>query len=114
MAQKKKSNKTGKGTGVDLLDREKEQNKIQKPSKYQVIFHNDDYTPFQFVAIVLMLHFRKNVDAAWAIANTIHKSGKGIAGGPYSKEIAETKVQQVVGYARQAGYPLLAEVEKVE
>ena len=113
MAQKKKIKK-GKGTGVDLLDREKENDKIQKPSKYQVIFHNDDYTPFQFVAIVLMTFFRKDVDSAWAIANTIHKSGKGVAGGPYSKEIAETKAYNVVDYARKAGYPLLAEAEKVE
>ena len=110
----KRKTKKGKGAGVDLLDREKDKNKIQKPSKYQVVFHNDNYTPFQFVAIVLITFFRKDVDTAWAIANAVHTSGKGVAGGPYSKEIAETKAHNVVDYARKAGYPLLAESEKVE
>ncbi len=113
MAQKKKLNRDS-GSGVDLLDKEKQKNKIQKPSKYQVIFYNDDYTPFQFVVLVLMSEFRKDVDAAWAIAQDIHEKGKGIAGGPFSKEIAETKSLGVVRFAKQAGYPLLAKSEKVE
>ena len=60
-----------------------------------------------------MMFYRKDVDTAWGIANNIHESGKGIAGGPYSKEIAETKVAQTIKYARSAGYPLLAEAEKI-
>jgi len=113
MAQKKKTNKKS-GSDVDLLDKEKEKNKIQKPSKYQVIFYNDDYTPFQLVAIILMTYFRKDADTALNIANSIHEKGKGVAGGPHSKEIAETKSAQVVNFARQAGYPLLAKSEKIE
>ena len=113
MSQKKKE-KNDCDSGVDLLDREKEKNKIQKPSKYHVVLYNDDYTPMQLVVIILMTFFRKDVDTAWNITNAIHEKGKGIAGGPYSREIAETKAEQVVNYAQSAGYPLLAKEEKVE
>ena len=113
MSQKKKE-KNDCDSGIDLLDREKEKNKVQKPSKYQVVLYNDDYTPMQLVVIILMTFFRKDVDTAWNITSAIHEKGKGIAGGPYSKEIAETKAEQVVNYARAAGYPLLAKEEKVE
>ena len=112
MSQKKK-NKKGSGSGVDLLDKQSSKNRLQKPSKYQVVFINDDYTPMQFVVITLVSIFRKNIDTAWAITNNIHEKGKGIAGGPYSKEIAETKAAKTVQYAKSAGYPLLAQVEKV-
>ena len=111
MTKKKKTSKNP-GMGIDLLNRTKDENKVQKPSKYQVVFHNDDYTPFQFVVIVLMTHFRKSAEQAWSIAQHIHEKGKGIAGGPYSKEIAETKAKQVINIAREAGFPLLATVEK--
>ena len=56
--------KTRKGDGVDLLDREKEQKKIMPPSKYKVGFHNDDYTPMDFVVIALISIFNKSpIDA---------------------------------------------------
>ena len=113
MSQKKKTDKKS-GIGIDLLDREKDKDKIQKPSKYQVVFYNDDYTPFQLVVVILITHFKKDIDTAWNIAHSIHEKGKGIAGGPYSKEIADTKTTHVVDYARNAGYPLLAKSEKIE
>ena len=74
--------------GVDLLD--KEGLRVQKPKKYKVVFHNDDYTPMDFVVILLAKVFRKNMDDAFSIMMSVHEKGKGIAG-VYSKEIAETK-----------------------
>jgi len=111
MTQKKKESKDC-DSGVDLLDRQKEKNKVVKPSKYNVVLLNDDYTHFQFVVIVLITFFYKDVDTAWNIASSVHEKGKGIAGGPFSKEIADTKSAQVIDYARQSGFPLKAIVEK--
>tara|TARA_A100001515_G_C4490465_1_gene183134 strand:- start:83 stop:421 length:339 start_codon:yes stop_codon:yes gene_type:complete len=109
----KKSKKTpGGGSGVDLLDKQQDKQKLQKPSKYNVVFHNDDYTPMQLVVIILMTFFRKDVDSAWGVTMDIHEKGRGIAGGPYPKGIAETKAEKTVSYARQAGYPLKATYEK--
>ena len=57
---KKKKDKKSEGPGVDLLDREKEKQKLQPPSKYQVVFYNDDYTPMDFVVIVLLDVFHQS------------------------------------------------------
>ena len=96
MSKKKKSS-SGAGSGTDLLDNEKAKNKVEPPSKYQVVFHNDDFTPMGLVSAIL-----------------IHKKGKGIAGGPYSKEIAETKALQATDIVRSLGFPLLAKEEKID
>ena len=113
MSKKKKIKKTS-DIGIDLLDKDKNKDKIQKPSKYQVILHNDDFTPMELVVIILMTFYKKTTDEAWIITNQIHNSGKGIAGGPYSKEIADTKVHETNAYARACGYPLLSEAQKVD
>ena len=111
MTRKKKTEKKS-GMGVDLLDKEKSKNKVKPPSKYKVIYYNDDYTPMDLVTISLCHFFHHSTEAAMQIMMNVHKKGKGIAGGPYSKEIAETKANQVIQYFRQLGYPLLAQSEK--
>ena len=110
MSKKKKSS-SGHGSGTDLLDKEKAKNKIKPPSKYQVVFYNDDFTPMNIVAAVLTRYYRHNDQSAWKITLDIHEKGKGIPGGPYSKEIAETKSSQTIDLARSLGYPLLAKPE---
>ena len=110
---KKKSSKKGSGTGVELLDREKSKHRVKPPSKYQVIFHNDNYTPMEFVVALLAGIFHHGIETSWKITMDIHEKGKGIAGGPYSKEIAETKMLMVNQTAKQAGHPLKCTVEKV-
>lgn len=109
---KKKKNSSGAG-GTDLLDKEKAKNKVKPPSKYQVVLYNDDFTPMDLVAAILVKIFRKSQDSAWAITLDVHEKGRGIAGGPYSKEIAEMKASQATNLARALGYPLLAKEEKV-
>jgi len=106
MTQKKKDNK--EGAGVGLKDREK--NKIQKPRKFKVVFMNDNYTPMDFVAALLMEVFHKSAGAAAAITMSVHEQGKGIAG-VYSREIAETKAIKSVQIARNSGHPLLIQAE---
>ena len=93
---------------VGLIDKQKK--KLEPPKKFKVIFHNDDYTPFEFVEALLVEIFHKSKVAARAIAKTIHESGKGVAG-VYPKGIADTKAQKVNATSKGYGVPLLAEVE---
>lgn len=86
--------------------------KFKRPPQYAVIIHNDDYTTMEFVIEVLMKFFHKNMDQAAKIMLEVHQKGRGVAG-IYSYDIAETKCQQVVEYARSHGHPLLTTVEPV-
>lgn len=83
---------------------------LKKPQMYAVVMYNDDYTPMEFVVDVLQNHFKHTLDSAISIMLAIHHQGKGIAG-IYPKDIAETKAQTVNREARQAGYPLLSQIE---
>ncbi len=105
MSDKKKN--LGDG-GVDLKD--KEDIKMKKPRKYKVVFHNDDYTPMDFVVILLAQVFRRPIEEAASIMMNIHEKGKGIAG-VYSREIAETKSTKANDISKASGYPLLTTIE---
>ena len=106
------SKKRDSDGGVDLIDREKEKQKLRPPSKYKVVFYNDDYTPMEFVVIALITIFNKAPTAAYNIMMKVHEQGRAIAGGPYSKEIAETKAMRTIDFAKQNGHPLKATFEK--
>jgi ATP-dependent Clp protease adaptor protein ClpS len=75
------------------------------PQMYQVAMLNDDYTPMEFVILVLQEFFNKDRDAATQIMLKIHLDGKGICG-VFSRDIAATKVDQVLDAAVKAGHPL--------
>jgi len=113
MSQRKKINKNNSGSGVDLLDKNESKNKVKPPSKYQVVYYNDDYTPMDLVVISLCHFFHHSVETASGIMINVHEKGKGIAGGPYSKEIADTKVNNVIQFFQGQGYPLLSKSEKI-
>jgi len=85
---------------------------VDDPGKYAVILHNDDYTTMEFVIEVLEKYFQKSKEEAYQVMMKVHKAGNGIAG-IYSHDIAETKVIQVIDYARANGHPLKASIEKV-
>ena len=85
--------------------------KTKKPSLYKVLMLNDDYTPMEFVVHVLQRFFNKNDDEATAIMLHVHRRGVGICG-VFTYEVAETKVTQVVDYARQHQHPLQCTMEK--
>jgi ATP-dependent Clp protease adaptor protein ClpS len=83
---------------------------VKQPSMYQVFMHNDDFTPMEFVVAVLEMYF--NMDRAIA-TNTmyqVHMKGKASCG-VYTMDIAETKVDQVVHYARRHEHPLMCSIE---
>lgn len=85
--------------------------KTKKPSMYKVLLLNDDYTPMEFVVHVLERFFHKNRQEATDIMLNVHRRGVGICG-IYTYEIAETKVQQVMDFARSNEQPLQCTMEK--
>ncbi len=87
-----------------------EKEALKEPPLYAVIMYNDDYTPMDFVVFMLMSEFHHNEDKAVEIMLNIHHQGKGIAG-VYSRDIAETKANQVNSLARKAGFPLNTQIE---
>ncbi|HSN97131.1 MAG TPA: ATP-dependent Clp protease adaptor ClpS [Candidatus Nanopelagicales bacterium] len=88
----------------------KPERKVEKARRYQVVFHNDDYTTKWFVVDVLMHFFHMSEATATAFMIAVHKSGRGVAG-VYTKDIAETKAAQVLEHAREYGMPLRLTVE---
>ncbi len=85
--------------------------KTKKPSLYKVLILNDDYTPMEFVVLVLEQFFSKNREEATRIMLHVHHKGVGICG-VYTFEVAETKVTQVMDFARQHQHPLQCTMEK--
>ena len=83
----------------------------RKPSMYKVLMLNDDYTPMEFVVHVLERFFSKNREEAHTIMMHVHRRGVGICG-VFTYEVAETKVTQVMDFARQHQHPLQCTLEK--
>jgi ATP-dependent Clp protease adaptor protein ClpS len=81
------------------------------PSLYHVLLINDDYTPMEFVIRVLETFFAMNRERATLVMLKVHNEGVGLAG-IYPKDIAETKVRQVVEYAREHQHPLQCVMEE--
>ena len=87
--------------------------KVKPPGMYQVVMLNDDYTPMEFVVVVIQEFFGKDLESATQIMLKIHLDGKGVCG-VYSKDVAATKVDQVLDAAHKAGHPLKCISEPVE
>ena len=85
--------------------------KLKRPPLYQVLLLNDDYTPMEFVVEVLEHVFGMNRPNATRVMLEVHTRGKGVCG-VFTFEIAETKVAQVMAYARQQQHPLLCTMEE--
>ncbi|MCS4503211.1 ATP-dependent Clp protease adapter protein ClpS [wastewater metagenome] len=84
--------------------------KLKRPPLYRVVLLNDDYTPMDFVVEVLQTFFRMDRSQATQVMLHVHTRGKGICG-VYSRDIAETKVEQVMDYARTHEHPLMCTME---
>lgn len=84
--------------------------RVEKPRKYKVLLHNDDYTTMEFVIFVLQSVFKHSLPAATRIMLQCHRTGVGVAG-VYTREVAETRVDEVLSLARENGHPLQCTME---
>ena len=87
--------------------------KIEKPKLYKVILFNDDYTPRDFVLVILQSVFRTGESAGYHIMITAHQKGSCVVA-VYTRDIAETKVKEAMDYAKEAGFPLMFTAEPEE
>ena len=85
--------------------------KTKRPPLYKVMLLNDDFTPMEFVVLVLERFFGKNSTQAFEIMLTVHKKGLAMVG-VFSHEVAETKVSQVMDFSRRHQHPLQCTMEK--
>ena len=85
----------------------------KKPSMYQVVLLNDDYTPMEFVVEIIEEFFFKTRDVATRIMLKVHTEGKGICG-VFTQDVAETKAALVNQHAQDSKHPLMCQVEPVE
>ena len=96
------------GEGVAL---EAERQKIKPPPLYKVLLLNDDYTPMDFVVVVLEKFFRMNREQATVVMLKVHRDGRGVCG-VFPRDLAATKVEQVGAFARRHGHPLACVMEE--
>lgn len=99
------------GSDSDVGIATKTRTKPKKPSQYKVLLLNDDYTPMEFVVMVLKRFFGMDLEQATRVMLHVHQKGVGVCGiFPY--EVAETKVNQVMDFARENQHPLQCTLEK--
>jgi ATP-dependent Clp protease adaptor protein ClpS len=97
----------------DVITEVQSERKLARPRLYRVLFHNDDYTPREFVLQLLIQLFHHGEAEAQALTTNIERHGVGVVG-VYTFEIAETKVAQVTELAQKNEFPLLATLEPDE
>jgi ATP-dependent Clp protease adaptor protein ClpS len=93
------------GDGQGSVVAERRAARTKPPRMYQVVLLNDDYTPMEFVVMVLQEYFKRDLETATQIMLKIHHEGRGVCG-VYSKDVAATKVELVLAAARRGGHPL--------
>jgi len=86
---------------------------IRRPPLYRVLLLNDDFTPMDFVVVVLQKYFGMNRERATQIMLQVHREGMGMCG-VFTKDVASSKVEQVISYARQHQHPLACVMEENE
>jgi len=91
------------GQGAVVVERQAA--RTEPPRMYQVVLLNDDYTPMEFVVMVLQEYFKRDLETATQIMLKIHHDGRGVCG-VFTKDVAATKVELVLAAARRGGHPL--------
>ena len=107
MADERQGDDRGTGVGVATRTRAK----TKQPQPYKVLMLNDDYTPMEFVVLCLQRFFRMSLEDATRVMLHVHQKGVGVCG-IFSYEVAETKVTQVMDFARSQQHPLQCTLEK--
>ncbi len=103
---------SGKGVASPAVKAQKKAPKLERPAKYVVYLLNDDYTPMDFVVVVLQQFFTMSYPKAVKVMLDVHNYGRAVCG-IYTRDIAETKVAQVNEFARLNEHPLLCKMEKI-
>ena len=98
---------------IDTKPQAVERTKTKQPPLYKVILLNDDYTPREFVTMVLKAEFRMTEDQAYKVMITAHKLGACVVA-VFTKDVAETKATRATAAGRAKGYPLLFTTEPEE
>lgn len=98
---------------IEVIEKIDETIRVVEPKMYKVLLHNDDFTTMDFVVLILTRIFHKSVQEAAEITLAIHLQGQGIAGSPYTREVAEEKTLETIAYARANGFPLTATFEEL-
>lgn len=104
----------GQGDGIDDADTgvaTRTRPRTKKPSNYKVLMLNDDYTPMEFVVLVLQQFFSMGIEDATRVMLQVHQQGVAVCG-VFTYEVAETKVSQVIDFARENQHPLQCTLEK--
>jgi ATP-dependent Clp protease adaptor protein ClpS len=96
------------GSGAVVVERKAQ--RVEPPKLYQVVLLNDDYTPMEFVVMVLQEFFQRDHETATQIMLKIHHEGRGVCG-VYTKDVASTKVETVLAAAKRSGHPLQCTME---
>ena len=103
-----------RGDGLDEIETgvaTRTRPRTKKPSNYKVLMLNDDYTPMEFVVLVLQKLFSMSIEDATRVMLQVHQQGLAVCG-VFTYEVAETKVTQVIDFARENQHPLQATLEK--
>ena len=103
-----KERRTGQGDGLEVQEAKP---RLKRPPLYQVVLLNDDYTPMEFVVEILETFFGMDRSKATQVMLQVHTRGKGVCG-VFSRDVAETKVGQVMEYSQQHHHPLLCTMEE--
>ena len=90
---------------------EAEKTRLKPPPLYKVLLMNDDYTPMDFVVVVLQTVFAMSREKATQVMLQVHREGMGVCG-TYTREVATAKVEQVIGIAREHQHPLQCTMEE--
>ncbi len=104
----------GRGDGLDEVETgvvTRTRPKTKKPSNYKVLMLNDDYTPMEFVVLVLQRYFTMDLEDATRVMLQVHQQGVAVCG-VFTYEVAEIKVAQVIDFARENQHPLQCTLEK--
>jgi len=96
-----------------ILPRSTSEPKVERPKLYKVLLNNDDYTPREFVVMVLKAVFRMSEEAGHRVMLTAHRMGTAVVV-VCTKDIAETKAKEAVDLAKEAGFPLMFTTEPEE
>jgi ATP-dependent Clp protease adaptor protein ClpS len=98
---------------IGVIEKIEEEIQVQVPKMYKVILHNDDTTTFDFVIAVLTQIFHRPLQTAIEITADVHVNGQGIAGAPYTREVAEEKTTETISFAKANGFSLVVTFEEL-